>query len=61
MRHREEEREIKRQPGQPLPGERGREKGGKPEMGREHVGQGGGEGGGQGGKLPTGPSGASVE
>jgi hypothetical protein len=50
MNPREEDRDIKRQPGQPLPGERGREKGGKPELEPEHPGQGFGKGP---GNLPS--------
>jgi hypothetical protein len=57
MRQREEDREIKRQPGQPLPGERGREKGGKPEMEPEKPGhQGVGSG-----NLPPSGQGSAVE
>ncbi len=57
MREREQNPEIRRQPGQPMTGERGREGGGKPEMEREkskHRESGGGN-------VPSGGRGGAVE
>jgi hypothetical protein len=58
MREREENPEIRRQPGQPLTGERGREGGGKPEMEHEKGRQ---RQGGGGANPPAGSHGSAVE